>query len=397
MYNKSKRNKLITFATTLAIAVTAVFSVCGMHRYTAHATGYNEEFNNFYYFANHTEHSYLSTNKYCSGNWYMDTEDMIYELFDPDYEADGNPYSDCVLVFDIKFQDMKDTNNCFDRTKMYNTYADLTELFKSIQNQLNSYVILINDLDETRLPKKYPAAYGFLQYVDYHINTDIFTLFLDNTFRVMRENGLGAYETTIILNEYMAEYWFYHDYLNYFFKGHYSIVDMGNESNLIDEIEEYLEFDCITFVIPDDSNSVYSATEKQSDYLQYMYKWTKWTYPIYHSESDITVWSENVEAIFDNANYESNEIIFSYNEAEIDIGFEDRTIYSAGWGLLDYIDYFLPYAVEYIIEGGDVTFITNYHGICYNSYKTLPPSVTGWMQWFTFEDFWAIDFIPEYD
>ena len=180
-------------------------------------------------------------------------------------ESDYSPY---------RFEVEENSVVIFEKTTWGKGYAALTDTNDTLSDLFSSWrsdgckVIFVNGVEEARLlglDLDYDTSpyTEFLEYVDIHINTDIFTIFMDNILRIHFDYG-PIDNFCFVLDESFGEElidfvgsWIFEDYI---FK--YMIMTDGRR---IEELGlfDYLEYNNINFLFYDGSSldSLYEATE----------------------------------------------------------------------------------------------------------------------------------------
>lgn len=87
-------------------------------------------------------------------------------------------------------------------------YGKLDELFSTWKGN-NCKIMFVSETDESKYEKD--NFNSFLQYVDIHVNFDVFTPFVYSVFEIMSK-GVGWGDTVIVFDELMSQNWFYLDY-----------------------------------------------------------------------------------------------------------------------------------------------------------------------------------------
>ena len=164
----------------------------------------------------------------------------------------------------------------FEKTTWGKGYAALTDTNDALSDLFSSWrsdgckVIFVNGVEEARLlglDLDYDTSpyTEFLEYVDIHINTDIFTLFVDTILRIHFD-----YEPInnfcFVLDEsfgeelmYFIDSWIFEDYIL-----NYMIMTDKEGMNGSTDLFYYLEYNNINFLFYDGSSldSLYEATEE---------------------------------------------------------------------------------------------------------------------------------------
>ncbi len=187
-------------------------------------------------------------------------------------ESDYSPYryeveNSSVIIFEKTIWENKyDYDTQINKLQEENDF--LINLFSSWQGN-SCKVIFVNGLEEARmlgLDLDYDTSpyTEFLEYVDIHINTDMFTLFMDNIFRIQFEyepidNFLFVLDKSF--GEELIEFiesWVFEEYI---FK--YMIMTDKYGMNEVTDLFDYFEKRNINFLFYDGSslNSLYDATE----------------------------------------------------------------------------------------------------------------------------------------
>ena len=352
-------------------------------------------YDGMYYFANHDEHSYLD----------VDATDWFYghpiEIYDYTNSFGGYNFENCIVIIDIKFyQYTKEDGMTLDRNEVYEQMDDLEFLLNSIKsNHRDCFLILINDLVETRIPQ---AHKKMLTYPDYHINTDILTTFVYSMFKKMEELMIND-SSVIILNDILSQDWFYRDYLNHYFKGYY-LLSGTDESDLNNKICDAIQNDHkIRFAIPDESVPYYnSITWNYSQNENLYYHNIRWICSVCDTGGNLENWIEYINSVFASYPNISNKLFFSYNENNVDLQIGNYLLFEAAKNLQNNIEDFIPYAIDHIniMYGHNMEAITNYQGICDWSYK-IGIDDDGWLQLLSecngTEAYFELDYITEYD
>ena len=163
----------------------------------------------------------------------------------------------------------------FEKTTWGKGYAALTDTNDTLSDLFSSWrsdgckVIFVNGVEEARLlglDLDYDTSpyTEFLEYVDIHINTDIFTIFMDNILRIHFD-----YEPIdnflFVLDESLGKDWLefikswvFEDYIL-----NYMIMTDGRRIEELGGLFYYLEYNNINFLFYDGSSldSLYEATE----------------------------------------------------------------------------------------------------------------------------------------
>ena len=181
-------------------------------------------------------------------------------------ESDYSPY---------RFEVEENSVVIFEKTtwgKRYNALIEtndtLSDLFSSWRSD-GCKVIFVNGVEEARLlglDLDYDTSpyTEFLEYVDIHINTDMFTLFVDTILRIHFDYG-PINNFLFVLDESFGKDWleFIYSWIfeDYIFK--YMIMTDKYGMNEVTDLFDYFEKRNINFLFYDGSslNSLYDATE----------------------------------------------------------------------------------------------------------------------------------------
>mgnify|MGYP001153226242 CR=1 FL=1 len=181
-------------------------------------------------------------------------------------ESDYSPY---------RYEVEENSVVIFEKTTWGKGYAALTDTNDTLSDLFSSWrsdgckVIFVNGVEESRLlglDLDYDTSpyTEFLEYVDIHINTDIFTIFMDNILRIHFDYG-PIDNFLFVLDESLGKDWleFIKSWVfeEYIFK--YMIMTDKYGMNEVTDLFDYFEKRNINFLFYDGSSldSLYEATE----------------------------------------------------------------------------------------------------------------------------------------
>lgn len=365
----------------------------------------------------------LSSLQYNSSYYYNDFEVVYYDnsyyynslyFVEDVYNGYTNFYylniTDSCIIFECNYDfDVREYN--YDHSYLQNYYSVsfnyfsfmLTDMFSYLKsNGRNNDICFICATDQNRFSSR-----SFLNYVDFHIDTDTYYLFMQSVIAYCEANyanpinGLsfllnnGMYNPNLV-NSFFESYIYknyFKPYLYYYYgSGCYSDNDLLNTAARTYGLHfyfntndlEYCEYDYLY-------NGFYDVIDLEDDELP---------------PSDFVFLGQYYNSLIHTDEYLYNIIEFEIGYG-IDVPFffynssnQDITAYTSNEDIEHFYPGYtaavavptLPNLLLYFIEGEDITVYDNWQGVCYTTHKMVNFSLDGWMINSGYREEFDIDF-----
>lgn len=293
-------------------------------------------------------------------DWSGNSETFTYYLEDFAGSEDMNNVSDALVIFDV--QKLTEPGGDFSYIP-----ADMLEVFSAFKSN-GCEIMLILGVDEMRLQ----TCNEFLDYVDFHVNTDAVFIFVNNLVRVieefMAENA--SYESEEFenysvcinsLDDIYVQNWVMTDLIYPYLREKTSLPDTADVEDIIRQ--------CAIRDVYWNTN-----TSAITDYIFAL----AFDVP---DPSSIPQWGNMLAA--------SNDINLAFGHLVGSVAWQEETgVYDGGipavlWDTVDA-------AVGDFIAGNDLSGYQNWSGRCEITCKPISFSEDGWMQYPTYRECWQI-------
>lgn len=294
-------------------------------------------------------------------DWSGNSETFTYYLEDFAGSEDMNNVSDALVIFDV--QKLTEPGGDFSYIP-----ADMLEVFSAFKSN-GCEIMLILGVDEMRLQ----TCNEFLDYVDFHVNTDAVFIFVNNLVRV--------------IEEFMAE------------NASYESEEFKNYSVCINSLAD---IDVRDWAMKDLIIPYLREKASLSDALEYdqVLKQCEELYNVYWNTNTSAVTDYVFALAFDvpdpssipqwgNMLAASNDINLAFGHLVGSVAWQEETgVYDGGiptvlWDTVDA-------AVGDFIAGNDLSGYQNWPGRCEITYKPFSLSGESWLQYPTYRECWQI-------
>lgn len=317
-----------------------------------------------------------------------DGEDYLDDVIIPAASSEGI-FSDSVFFYDWSgsytsfstnlhsYVDAENHNNVFDALVIFDVQkltepggdfsyapADMLEVFSAFKSN-GCEIMLILGVDEMRLQ----TCNEFLDYVDFHVNTDTVFLFVNNLVRMieefMLENTSEDFENYSVCINSLADPdvmdWVMVDLIIPYLREKTSLPDTVDERTLWSQCAQ---------------RDVYWSTNTSVT--------TDYVFAVAFNEPDPVLISQ-----WGNALAASNDVNLAFGYSVGSVAWQEETgVYDGGiptvlWDTVDA-------AVGDFIAGNDLSGYQNWSGRCEITCKPISFSEDGWMQYPTYRECWQI-------
>ena len=335
---------------------------------------------------------------------YRPMQDMeTLEALDFYLGADDGFYSiqNSIVIIEIRntleYNSRDDNNDIFD---------NLLDIFRTLKGA-DCQTMFICETDENLFGDKVE----FLDYVDVHINTDLYLSFIQSALNLI-DHGNGIDGTRLILDGIFATDWFSRLYLMKCLASKYNDLLLENASGEMADFETYLNsskdyyFDC-SFIfrvlnltlycrIGEKSfNKIYYDTESKQ-YIECIIDWGEFWFDCFEKNIKIgifisTDWCEGddeiiftpdddyfhnqIGSIQNNPHCECHTFVYTTSNYKYDFNFE----YKPAGFQQNKLNYYIENIIRALVFDEDLEQYNNYDGRCVITFKPLFVGEDGWI------------------
>lgn len=213
----------------------------------------SNQYTSLYYFSDFTEsgnwfttgflHNFIQNSDIKHSEYYYWSDGDFWQQLYNKYYGDDIDISDAFVIvearygFSMEFIIPNGNDNTSPEVQTVSIYDILNELFYELHEAKNCKIMFICGTDEARFETRNEDGEWrnrFLQYVDIHINTDLFTVYLYSAVMAMEAKVQGNWDgTTIVLDTSIGDSWFIYKRMVYYL--FLANLDSGFISSFSDE------------------------------------------------------------------------------------------------------------------------------------------------------------------
>lgn len=369
----------------LIVASLLSFGIFSVGTQTAYADGENPEtesvYEGLYYFSDYYEsQSYFNGFLKDAVDEYKERNDLFYFDYELNYWGDyfyqylNNYYnsgeftdvSNSFIIFEIRQELPRE----IDKEDSYLFTDLLFDLFGYLKDN-GCKIMFICGTDESR----FETHNDFLDYVDIHINTDMFTLFAYSIIQDIEEDGLSDF--TLVLDENIADSDFMYYYLIPHLREMYNLPSYSDEYDEIAEVLAYCNISVYVLIDEDTmidyvSGQIYSATSVEIySYRIYAIGTTEYFENPYTWLDCLLCWRDQMGF------YAFPVYIYGY--VDYSSGQYDSDVVHGTGSDYYYLNDTLADIMYDFVMGNDLTVYDNWPGRCVVTYKPISFGPNGWM------------------
>ena len=277
---------------------------------------------------------------------------------------------DCIVIVEYTFADQMEVNG-----GVNTDYADFFEGFFSGLKENGCTVVFICSMDEMR----FAANNDFLDYVDIHINKDLFFIAVNSFFQYLSEDVNSC---SLVLDSTLSQGWFFRNYLIPFLRYSFNLssLDYPGMKSVIQESEgegfrtiahfdSYRPYDFVYLGIDEEYNISSQSIIELMDYICEPNS----SYAFGHVSSNPLFFEwYNFLHSFEDYGYTIPQIYY-FGDGYDDAAFSELDINNCNFFALgnEYMNYMLPTILNDVLDGEDLSEYDNWEGRCAVTYKPV--------------------------